>query len=136
MPFGKARKRWRSVFENSAYRRALTDLNRRFLATNHVFQAMVGYTEEELRAVNFLDLTHEDYRQANWTLHHRVGRGKATPVSDREKVSPQGRQFDLGKQQRFSCAGHRRVPRIHNGAVRGLTQRKRAEELYSGVRVI
>lgn len=30
---------------------------------------MVGYTEEELRAVNFLDLTHEDYRcQADWAL--------------------------------------------------------------------
>ena len=39
-----------------------------FLATSHVFQAMVGYTEEELRAVNFLDVTHEDYREANWAL--------------------------------------------------------------------
>ena len=29
---------------------------------------MVGYTKEELRAVNFLELTHEDYRQANWAL--------------------------------------------------------------------
>jgi hypothetical protein len=28
----------------------------------------VGYTEEELRAVHFLDLTREDYRQANWEL--------------------------------------------------------------------
>jgi hypothetical protein len=29
---------------------------------------MVGYTEEELRALTFLDLTHEYYLQANWSL--------------------------------------------------------------------
>jgi len=29
---------------------------------------MVGYTEEELRAVNFLDVTHEEYREANRVL--------------------------------------------------------------------
>src|SRR5207253_10193876 len=50
--------------------------------------------------------------------HHRVGGGKTTTVSDREKVSPQGRQFDLGKQQRFSCAGHREGTAIRDGAVR------------------
>src|SRR5437660_2786179 len=115
----KSEERWRSVFENSAIGVALTDLNGRFLATNHVYQAMVGYTEEELRALCFLDLTHEDYRQANWVLITELVEGKTTTVSNRERVSPQGRQFDLGKQQRFSRAGHREGTAIHNGAVRG-----------------
>jgi PAS domain-containing protein len=48
----KSEERWRSVSENSAIGVAPTDYNGRFLATNHVFQVMVGYTEEELRAVN------------------------------------------------------------------------------------
>src|SRR5882672_8769962 len=34
----KSEERWRSVFENSAIGVALTDLNGRFLATNHVYQ--------------------------------------------------------------------------------------------------
>src|SRR2546421_3489610 len=72
----KSEERWRSVFENSAIGVALTDLNGRFLATNHVFQAMVGYTEEELCAVSFADLTHEDYRQANWALVTELVEGK------------------------------------------------------------
>jgi PAS domain-containing protein len=59
----KSEEQWRTVSENSAIGVALTDYNGRFLATNHVFHAMVGYTEEELRSVNFLDLTHEDYRR-------------------------------------------------------------------------
>src|SRR6266404_1704128 len=102
----KSEERWRSVFENSAIGVALTDLNGRFLATNHVYQTMVGYTEEELRAVYFLDVTHEDYREANWALITELLDGK-------------GRQFDLGKQQRFSCAWRREGTAIHNGAVRG-----------------
>jgi PAS domain-containing protein len=52
----KSEERWRSVSENSAIGVALTDYNGRFLATNHVFHAMVGYTEEEPRAVNFSGL--------------------------------------------------------------------------------
>ena len=60
----KSEERWRSVFENSAVGVALTDMDGRFLATNHVYQTMLGYTEEELRTLQFLDITHEDYRKA------------------------------------------------------------------------
>src|SRR5213593_4444245 len=62
----KSEERWRSVFENSAIGVALTDLNGHFLATNPTYQKMLGYTEEELRKLTFLDLTHEDYRGSNW----------------------------------------------------------------------
>src|SRR3984885_9968979 len=64
----RSEERWRSVFENSAIGVALTDLNGCFLATNPVYQKMVGYSEEELRAVSFLNITHEDYRDANGAL--------------------------------------------------------------------
>src|SRR6266542_5701462 len=72
----KSEERWRSVFENSAIGVALTDLNGRFLATNHVYQTIVGYTEQELGALCFLDVTHEDYREANWALITEVLEGK------------------------------------------------------------
>src|SRR6266852_3719778 len=124
----KSEERWRSVFENSAIGVALTDLNRRFLATNHVFQAMVGYTEEELRTVNFLDLTHEDYRQANWTLITELVEGKR-------------RQFQIEKKYRrkdgssiwvsnnFSLVpGTERVPRFIMALSEDITERKRAED--------
>ena len=72
----KSEEWWRSIFENSAIGVALTDLNGRFLATNHVYQTMVGHTEGELRAVGFLELTHEDYREANWALITELLEGK------------------------------------------------------------
>jgi formate hydrogenlyase transcriptional activator len=64
----QSEERWRSVFENSAIGVALTDLNGNFLATNPVYQKMVGYSEEELRALSFLDITHPDYQEANGAL--------------------------------------------------------------------
>ena len=72
----KSEERWRSVFENSAIGVALTDLNGRFLATNPTYQTMLGYTEEEFQTVSFLELTHEDYREANWALVTELLEGK------------------------------------------------------------
>jgi PAS domain S-box-containing protein len=124
----KTEERWRSVFENSAIGVALSDLNGRFLATNHVFQAMVGYTEEELRAVSFPDLTHEDYRQANRALVTELVEGKR-------------RQFQIEKEYRRKdgsliwvsdnvslVPGTERVPRFVMALSEDITQRKRAEE--------
>jgi formate hydrogenlyase transcriptional activator len=64
----RSEERWRSVFENSAIGVALTDLDGRFLATNPIYQKMVGYSEEELRALSFIDITQIDYRDANEAL--------------------------------------------------------------------
>ena len=64
----KSEERWRAVFENSAIGVALTDQSGRFLATNSAFQKMLGYTEEEISRLTFLELTHEDYRESNWQL--------------------------------------------------------------------
>ena len=72
----KSEERWRSVFENSAIGVALTDLNGRFLATNPIYQKMLGYTEEEFQTVSFVDITHEDCREANRALAKELLEGK------------------------------------------------------------
>src|SRR4029077_17287323 len=41
----RSEERWRAVFENSAIGVALTDLNGRFIAVNHAYEKMLGYTE-------------------------------------------------------------------------------------------
>src|SRR5580698_6916019 len=83
----QSEERWRSVFENSAIGVALTDLDGRFLATNPVYQEMVGYSEEELRELSFLDITHADYRDANGALIAELLKGNR-------------KQFQIEKQYR------------------------------------
>ena len=83
----RSEERWRSMFENSAIGVALTDLNGRFIAANPVFQKMVGYTEEELKQLSFIDITVEEDRNLNWALIQELLEGKR-------------RQFQIEKQYR------------------------------------
>ncbi|HEV2494998.1 MAG TPA: sigma 54-interacting transcriptional regulator [Terriglobia bacterium] len=124
----KSEERWRSVFENSAIGVALTDLNGRFLATNPVYQKMLGYSEEELRTLSFLEVTHEDYREANWALVAELLEGKR-------------QQFQIEKQCRHKdgsliwvhnnvslVPGTETMPRFIMALSEDITERKKAEE--------
>src|SRR5271170_2278558 len=124
----RSEERWRSVFENSAIGVALTDLDGRFLATNPVYQKMVGYSEEELRALSFLDITHADYRETNWALAAELLEGKR-------------QQFQIEKQYRRKdgslvwvsnnvslVPGTETMPRFIMALSEDITERKRVEE--------
>ena len=123
-----AEERWRSVFENSAIGVALTDLSGRFLATNPVYQQMLGYTGEELQKLTFLDITHEEDLELNRTLIREL------LVGDRQ-------QFQIEKQYRRKngglvwvrnnvslVPGTERVPRFLMALSEDITERKQAGE--------
>ena len=116
--------RWRSVFENSTVGVALTDLKGRFLATNPVYQKMLGYTEEELQKLSFADITHEDYREDNWKHMKELLEGTR-------------RRFEIEKQYRRKngnlvwvrnhvsiVPGTARVPEFLMAIVEDITDRK------------
>src|SRR6202048_91214 len=124
----KSEERWRSVFENSAIGVALTDLNGRFLATNHVFQGMVGYTEEELRALCFPDVTHEDYREANCALITELLEGKRRQFQIEKKYRRKDGTSIWVSNNVSLVPGTERVPRFIRALSEDITQRKRAEE--------
>jgi PAS domain S-box-containing protein len=60
----ESEERWRSVFETSAVGVAVLDKDARFVATNLAFQAMLGYSDPELRTVSLVDLSFPDDRDA------------------------------------------------------------------------
>jgi len=131
---GRSEQRWRSVFENSAVGVALTDLNGRFIATNPVYQKMLGYTEDELQQLTFLDITHEDSLEQNRNL---VG----------ELLDAKRQQFQIEKQYRRKdgqpvwvrnnvsvVPGTERVPRFLMALSEDITQRKLSAEALSKAR--
>src|SRR5882762_5127252 len=124
----KSEERWRSVFENSAIGVALSDLNGRFLATNHVYQTIVGYTEEELRALCFLDVTHEDYREANWALITELLEGKRRQFQIEKKYRRKDGSLIWVSNNVSLVPGTERVSRFIMTLSEGITQRKLAEE--------
>jgi PAS domain S-box-containing protein len=124
----KSEERWRSVFENSAIGVALADLNGRFLATNHVYQTMVGYREEELRALSFLDVTHEDHREANWALITELLEGKRQQFQIEKKYLRKDGSSVWVNNNVSLVPGTERVPQFIMALSEDITQRKRAEE--------
>ena len=124
----KSEERWRSVFENSAIGVAVTDLNARYLATNNVYQTIVGYTEEELRALDFLTLTHEDYREANWALITELVEGKRRQFQIEKKYRRKDGSLVWVSNNVSLVPGTERVPRFIMALSEDITQRKRAEE--------
>ena len=130
----RSEERWRSVFENSAVGVALTDLNGRFIATNPVYQKMLGYTEQELQSLTFLGITHEQDRDYNGMLIA-------------ELLAGERRQFQIEKQYRRKdgtsvwvrnnvsiVPGTERVPRFLMELSEDITQRKLSEEALAKAR--
>jgi formate hydrogenlyase transcriptional activator len=124
----KSEERWRSVYENSAIGVALTDLNGRFLAVNRAYAKMLGYSEEELRQLTFMEITEEDYRDANWELVSELLEGKR-------------QQFQVEKQYRRKngtilwvsnnvslVPGSESMPRFIMALSEDITERKQAED--------
>src|SRR5437588_4792831 len=124
----KSEERWRSVFENSPIGVALTDLNGRFLATNHVYQTIVGYTEEELRALYFLDVTHEDYREANWALITELLEGKRRQFQIEKKYLRKDGSSIWVSNNVSLVPGTERVPQFIMALSEDITERKRVEQ--------
>jgi PAS domain S-box-containing protein len=56
--------RWRSMFEASAVGIAVIDQQHHFAAANEAFQKMIGYSDEELRSLGPLEITHEEDRES------------------------------------------------------------------------
>jgi PAS domain S-box-containing protein len=126
--------RWRSVFENSAIGVALADLNGRFLTTNPVYQGMLGYTDEELRKLSFLEITHyEDFESSRMLVE--------------ELLAGKRRQFQIEKQYRRKngslvwvrnnvsiVPGTERLPGFLMALSEDITERKQAEEALSKAR--
>ncbi len=64
--------RFRGIYEHAATGIAITDLQGRFQSCNPAHSAMLGYMEDELRTLNFLELVHPEDRDANMVEIRRL----------------------------------------------------------------
>lgn len=124
----RSEERWRSVFENSAIGVALTDLSGRFLATNSVYQKMVGYSDEELRALSFIDITHADYREANWALAAELREGKRQHFQIEKQYRCKNGSLMWVSNNVSLVPGTESTPQFIMALSEDITERKRAEE--------
>jgi PAS domain S-box-containing protein len=123
----KSEERWRRVFENSAIGIALTDLHGRFLATNAAYQHMLGYTDEEFLTFTFLDITHEDHREANWALITELLEGTRQQFQIEKRYRRKDGHLIWVNNNVSLVPGSERTPRFIMAIVEDITERKSLE---------
>jgi PAS domain S-box-containing protein len=72
----ESEERFRKVFENAATGIAIKDWEGRFQQCNPAYCALLGYTQEELRRINFASLIHPEDLDANLAEIHRLQAGE------------------------------------------------------------
>jgi len=130
----RSEERWRSVFENSAVGVALTDLDGRFIATNLVYQKMLGYTEDELQQLTFLDITHQENVEENRTLIGELLDGHRQQVQIEKQYRRKDGQPVWVRNNVSVVPGTERVPRFLMAISEDVTHRKLSEEALARAR--
>ncbi len=124
----ESEERWRAVFDNSAAGIALANPSGRFLAGNLAYQKMLGYSEKELRELSFLDITHEDYRDANSELTTELLEGKRQYFEMEKRYRRKDGNLIWVRVHVSLVSGKQITPRFLLTIVDNITELKRAEE--------
>lgn len=112
---GPAKSAGHSVFENSAVGIALTDRDGFFAETNWAYEQLVGYTDKELRALSYSDITYEEDRPANRALAVALWEGKIPQFQYEKRYRRKGQQVGLGEDHGVAGCGHRHGTSIWHG---------------------
>ena len=124
----RSEERWRAVFENSAIGVVLTDLNGHFLAVNHAYEKMLGYTEEELQKLTFIEITHEDDRGPNSVLIGDLLGGKRVQFQIEKRYRHKDGTLLWVRNNVSLVPGTESMSRFIMALSEDITERKKAEE--------
>ena len=118
--------RWRSIFETSTLAISVFDQDLRYTATNPAFQAILGYTDEELRQLTPLDLTVAEERGTADIRLTELREGKIDHYAVEKRYRRQDGKVIWAQSSvaRASQAG----PEMFIGTMIDITESKRAQD--------
>jgi PAS domain S-box-containing protein len=117
--------RWKAMFETAPVGIATLDFERRrYLTANESFQRMSGYTEDDLRHLTTLDVTHEDDRAE---MQKRIDDG-TIGVLQRKRYRRKDGGVVWADATSFVIPATDSTPAFRGVVIVDITDRKRAEE--------
>lgn len=123
--------RWRAMFESAAVGIVtFGPEHRRYVTANEAFQRMTGYTEDELRKLTPLDITHEDDRE-RWGKHvDQIIGGMRRSYRIEKRYRRKDGEIVWVDVSSFVVRGTDSTPAFLAVMVVDITDRKRAEEAF------
>lgn len=124
----ESEERWRGVFGNSRIGIALVGPAGTFLAANARYQELVGYSEDELRGISFLELTHPEDLDENQRLNAELQDGLRKSFQMEKRYRRKDGQLIWVRTTVFPVPGPGGALPCDAALVEDITERKRAEE--------
>ncbi|HWS17079.1 MAG TPA: PAS domain S-box protein, partial [Candidatus Elarobacter sp.] len=122
-------RRWRAIFENSAVGIALADEKGSLTLTNRAYQKMVGYTDEELRLMTYMNLTYEEDRTTNAELSAQLWQGRVQQFQHEKRYRRKdGRLIWVRNTVSIVAPGTEITSRFAMAIVEDVTERRSLEE--------
>jgi PAS domain S-box-containing protein len=120
--------RWHSLFENSAVGIVSSDSAGIFLVANRAYQEMVGYTEQELQQMSYLDITYEEDRPSNRGLAAELWEGKLNPFTFEKRYRRKDGALIWVRTTNSLAPATETKPPFGMAVVEDITERKLVEE--------
>lgn len=124
----QSEERFRKIFENAATGIAITDLEGRFIQCNAAYSEIVGYSEDELRDINFYKLIHPDDLAENVKQMKRLVNEKLSSFKIENRYIHKNGQTVWAQKFVSVLLNERGMPAYLVGLVTNITERKKAEE--------
>jgi len=120
--------RWRTIFENSGVGIAMADRQGKFIAANRAYREMVGYTDEELRGMSFMDLTYEEDRALCAVLAQELWDGSRQQVRIEKRYWRKDGKLIWVRHTVSKSPGAETAPPCTMAVMEDITERKLGEE--------
>jgi PAS domain S-box-containing protein len=125
----ESEERYRTLFESSPDGIIFTDMEGRILRTNPYYREMLGYSEEELHALTYQQLTPRRWHETEAAIvRDRIMSRGYSGEYEKEYVRKDGTVFPISIQVWLIRDAHGE-PQGMWGIVRDITERKQAEEM-------
>lgn len=124
----KSEAKFRSIFESGASGIAFLTLDGQVLQANPIFCQVSGYSPEEIKRLNVVDVTHPDFREQTRQVYREIAAGRCREVHYEKAYL---------KKDGTKAWGHATLARVEDPDAEGayvvaivtdITERKRAED--------
>jgi PAS domain S-box-containing protein len=124
----ESEERYRAIFNNAAVGINVSNRETRFLEVNSRSASMLGYTQEELKALTAFDITHPDDRQLSITNFASLADGKVASYRVQKRYIRKDGEVVWGDVHVSAIHNERGEFVANLGVIVDITDRKRAEE--------